>query len=135
MMMLDLNGLKYINDTLGHEAGDRMIFNFSAILRNTLPSSSVICRWGGDEFAVMLTGMSREKMERYMDTIHRAVDVYHANNGDPPIFFAVGYALSTENPSLSRKELLAIANNQMHLDKQKWYVSHDRWSVDTQKSE
>ena len=47
IMMIDLNRLKYINDTMGHEAGDKMIFNFSNILRNSIPHSNVICRWGG----------------------------------------------------------------------------------------
>lgn len=49
ILVIDLNGLKQVNDTLGHEAGDRMIYELSAILRNTLLRNSVICRWGGND--------------------------------------------------------------------------------------
>lgn len=122
VIMLDLNGLKRVNDTLGHEAGDLMIFSFSNILRNTLPSSSLICRWGGDEFTVMITGTTRKKLEEHLDALRTAVAEYNASPGNPPISFAAGSALSTEYPGLGGKELLAIADSQMYLDKQKWYA-------------
>lgn len=121
IMMLDLNGLKQVNDLLGHEAGDRMIFDFSNILRNTLPSSSLICRWGGDEFTVMITGMTREKLEEQVAALHDAAVVHNAVCDGPSIHFAAGCALSTDYPGLTCKELLAIADSQMYLDKRKWY--------------
>ena len=126
VMMLDLNGLKQTNDTQGHEAGDRMIFSFSNILRNTLPSSSLICRWGGDEFAVMITGTTQEKLEAHIKALRSAVDDYNAACGDPPIFFAAGAALSTNHPGLSCSELLSVADSRMYLDKQKWYSTRAR---------
>jgi len=122
VMMLDLNRLKYTNDTMGHEAGDRMIFNFSNILRNTLPASCVICRWGGDEFAVMITDASYEKMEKYVSGIRNAVEIYNDCGNQPPIHFAVGYALSQEFPNLSRRELLSEADERMYRDKEIWYA-------------
>lgn len=121
IMMLDLNGLKQVNDTLGHEAGDQMIFDFSNILRNTLPSNSLICRWGGDEFTAMITGMTRETIGQQIDSLHAATDRYNAVCADTPIYFAAGYALSTDYPGLSARELLDLADSQMYQDKQKWY--------------
>lgn len=121
IMMLDLNGLKQVNDTLGHEAGDRMILAFSDILRRALPKNSVICRWGGDEFAVMITGMDRESVEKCLDTIRQEVDDYNAACDEPSVFYAVGCAFALEHPGLSRTELLTIADSRMYLDKQTWY--------------
>lgn len=125
MMMLDLNGLKHTNDTLGHEAGDKMIFNFANVLRNTIPPTSTICRWGGDEFTVMLTHADRETAEKYMRDIRSAVDAYNASGETPALYYAAGYALSTEFPGLSHKELLEKADERMYLDKQQWYALHD----------
>ena len=126
VMMLDLNGLKYVNDTYGHDAGDRMIFDFANILRNTLPPGSVICRWGGDEFAVMLMDSSPEAMEQYAGQLKQAAQ-RHNDSGNPPfIYFAAGWALASEFPELSREELLNRADERMYQEKRQWYTEHRR---------
>lgn len=124
IMMLDLNRLKYTNDTLGHEAGDQMIFNFSNILRNTLPPNSVICRWGGDEFTVLITDATREGLEQSVRDLHAAADGYNRFGQGPAIYFAAGFALSSEHPGLSRPELLKEADEAMYRDKRTWYAQH-----------
>ena len=121
ILMIDLNGLKYINDTFGHEAGDKIIFGFANILRNTLPSSSVICRWGGDEFSVMMTDTDRKNAEKYVKLLRQAAEEYNQTCGEPFIHFAVGFALSTEHPGLNREELMRAADDCMYQDKLAWY--------------
>ncbi|WP_461024112.1 GGDEF domain-containing protein [Thalassiella azotivora] len=54
VVYLDLDGLKGVNDTLGHAAGDRMILATAEVLSATVRSSDVVARLGGDEFAVLL---------------------------------------------------------------------------------
>ena len=124
MIMLDLNGLKYTNDTLGHDAGDKLVFRFANILRNTIPPTNTICRWGGDEFTVIITNADREAIEKYMEKIRTAVDAYNISGEKPALSYAAGYALSTEFPELSPKELLKKADERMYLNKQKWYQEH-----------
>ena len=51
-MMFDMNGLKYINDTFGHDEGDRFIRIFAACLTRILTENSFLARYGGDEFVV-----------------------------------------------------------------------------------
>lgn len=121
LMMFDLNRLKQINDTLGHEAGDKALFRFSNILRNSIPRSNTICRWGGDEFAVMVTDASEEKLEAYLSDIRTAVDTCNASGEKPEIYYAAGYALSSQFPDLTGKQLLQIADERMYRDKQAWY--------------
>ncbi len=124
IMMLDLNGLKYVNDTYGHEAGDRMIFDFANILRNTLPPGAVICRWGGDEFTAMLMDSSPEAMERYVDQLNQATQRYNDAGKPPFLYFAAGWALASEFPELRRDELLAQADQRMYQEKRRWYAKH-----------
>lgn len=121
VMMFDLNGLKHINDTYGHKAGDKMIVKFSEILRNTFDSGEFLSRWGGDEFAVVIRNADFQKMEQYNLDIHRAVEDYNSSGARYPIYFACGYALSSEFPDISRNELLTKADARMYSDKQKWY--------------
>lgn len=121
ILLLDLNGLKKVNDTLGHEAGDRMIFHFANILRNTLPGSSVICRWGGDEFSVLLSGVSRSQLDSHIQALVCATEENNRENPDLPIHFSIGSALSVEHPSLTGAELFHLADEEMYRNKQLWY--------------
>lgn len=124
ILMIDLNGLKHVNDTLGHEAGDQMIFQLSSILRNTLPRTSVICRWGGDEFAVMLPGINREKLNQQVKALSDAADAYNEEHPELPIHFATGAVLSSEHPGISRDDLFRLADDEMYRSKQRWYTQH-----------
>lgn len=124
VMMLDLNGLKHTNDTYGHKAGDKLIVKFSEILRNTFNSGEFLCRWGGDEFAVVVRNADLQKLEQYSLDLHKAVENYNASGERTPIYFACGYALSSEFPDISRNELLTKADARMYSDKQNWYDKH-----------
>jgi diguanylate cyclase (GGDEF)-like protein len=53
-LVLDLDNFKYVNDTLGHQAGDQLIVNVASVLRRRLRDTDVLARLGGDEFAVIL---------------------------------------------------------------------------------
>lgn len=124
IMMMDLNRLKHVNDTLGHKLGDKMIVNFAEILRNTFDYGEFLCRWGGDEFTVIVRNATGEKMERYYSDMHKAVEAYNSSGAKPEIYFACGYALSAEEDNISINELLTKADERMYLDKQQWYNKH-----------
>lgn len=121
IFVLDMNGLKKVNDTQGHEAGDRMICAFADILRNTLPSSCVICRWGGDEFTVMIPRTTRSRMDQYKDSIYQATVEYNSKEPEVELYFAIGDAFSEEHPDKTRNELFKLADENMYRCKQQWY--------------
>ncbi len=60
VMLLDLDHFKYVNDSLGHLAGDKLITRTAAVLRQRLRSSDLLARLGGDEFAAILPGTTVE---------------------------------------------------------------------------
>ena len=122
ILTIDMNGLKRVNDTLGHDAGDRMIVAFAEILKNSLPSSCVICRWGGDEFSVLFPNITRNKMDQYTEDIRRATEEYNLTDPEVKLYFAMGEALSEEHPEMSRPELFRLADEIMYRSKQRWYA-------------
>lgn len=124
IMMLDLNNLKHANDTLGHEVGDKMIAEFADILRKTVGRSEFLCRWGGDEFVVLVRNADRQKLEDYTSDIHKAVDKHNGSGKGTRVYFASGYALSSDFPTLSKGELLAKADEFMYKDKKRWHDRH-----------
>lgn len=121
IIMFDLNRLKYTNDNLGHKTGDKMIRKFAEILRGNIPHNSFLCRWGGDEFTVMLNGSDCDKAESCISAVSSEVGFYNKSDGVPEIHFAAGYALSADYPGLSPKQLFEKADEAMYLDKQSWY--------------
>jgi diguanylate cyclase (GGDEF)-like protein len=54
ILVIDMNGFKEINDTLGHKSGDRVLVEFAEVLRRCVPAPGLPARLGGDEFAVVL---------------------------------------------------------------------------------
>ena len=121
ILMIDMNGLKQVNDTQGHTAGDKMIFSLSEILRKTLPRTSVICRWGGDEFTVLLTDINRERLDLEILNIFAETEKYNAEHPELPIHFAIGAALSSEHEGCTRQKLFHLADEEMYRNKKTWY--------------
>jgi diguanylate cyclase (GGDEF)-like protein/PAS domain S-box-containing protein len=73
LLVIDLDGFKYINDTLGHSAGDELIGTCATALRRRLRESDVLARLGGDEFAVLLPAASPEQAQVVADALVCAV--------------------------------------------------------------
>ena len=121
VMMMDLNCLKNVNDTMGHEMGDKMIVGFADILRRTLPIYCKIFRWGDDEFTVLVPDTDKDKMNKYVSDICESVEAHNMSGEKPEIHFAVGYALSTDYPTLSCEELMKKADEEMYHNKSEWY--------------
>jgi diguanylate cyclase (GGDEF)-like protein/PAS domain S-box-containing protein len=69
LLVLDLDHFKAVNDTLGHEAGDRLIVNVATLLRNRLRSSDAVARLGGDEFAILLPDANAEVAQHVAEQI------------------------------------------------------------------
>ena len=77
-MMLDLDNFKTINDTYGHMAGDRLLIQFGAILKRMSREEDIVCRFGGDEFAVFLKDLDdeaviRRKAELYIRALREEI--------------------------------------------------------------
>ncbi|GGL09354.1 GGDEF domain-containing protein [Mangrovihabitans endophyticus] len=60
VLLVDMNGFKQVNDTLGHHAGDRLLAEFAQLMRRSVLGSDLVARLGGDEFAIVLTEVSAE---------------------------------------------------------------------------
>jgi diguanylate cyclase (GGDEF)-like protein len=73
VLMADLDGLKYVNDTFGHEAGDELIRSLAQALRAGLPQAAVTARLGGDEFGALLISQSGAILEAETLATLRAV--------------------------------------------------------------
>lgn len=118
VFMFDLNKLKTTNDTLGHDIGDIIIYEFADILRKNLPSRAFIGRYGGDEFIAILHPANDETVHRALADVADAVERYNQRKDvQSPISYAVGTALSTMYPGETMRALLNRADTNMYEDK------------------
>lgn len=116
--MLDLNDLKKVNDTLGHEIGDLMILNFAKLLRKVVPLQHFVGRYGGDEFIVIAEEISgREEAEKLVQEIKDMMVKFNGLGGEFQISYACGFAFSPEYPDASLFDLLNEADIKMYEDK------------------
>jgi diguanylate cyclase (GGDEF)-like protein len=72
VIMLDLDHFKRINDTFGHDTGDQVLAAVAGLLRNQIRSSDIVCRYGGEEFALVLAASS-ESVRQRAEAIRSAV--------------------------------------------------------------
>lgn len=110
-LFLDLNGFKSINDSVGHEAGDRLLNLVAKRLIRCVRDDDTAARLGGDEFTFILTGIKqRQDVERVAQSIINALAMPF-NIGDKPVYISVsiGAAIFPQN-ALSPSALLRAAD-------------------------
>jgi diguanylate cyclase (GGDEF)-like protein/PAS domain S-box-containing protein len=120
LLYVDLDGLKYINDTFGHKEGDKVLKEAAKFFKSTLREVDIICRMGGDEFLLIFPDSSLNDVPLIKERITNKLKELNENLNKPyKISFSIG--LSCYNPSnpLSIEELIRIADEKMYEDKKK----------------
>lgn len=74
IVMADIDGLKRVNDTLGHKTGDKLLQEVAMVLESATRKEDVLARVGGDEFAVILPGIDAKETELFSARIRKAFD-------------------------------------------------------------
>ena len=112
IIFADLNGLKLINDTQGHEAGDSLLKTASKILKNVFKGYEIF-RAGGDEFMIILPDTSLADIENLVKKLKKESD----KTGT--VSFATGFSI--ENDSKNIRSALKHADELMYEDKKRFY--------------
>jgi diguanylate cyclase (GGDEF)-like protein len=115
ILMADLDGLKMINDTHGHAAGDGLIKDAADVLRRSVRSSDVAARMGGDEFALILPGADSLSALGVAERIRRNESDFNRECALYKVAFSIGTATSFSGESLS--VTLKNADEMMYRDK------------------
>lgn len=112
----DIDGLKLVNDTLGHEAGDDLLIKAAHVLKESLRDCDFVARIGGDEFAAILYDCSTQGIEGVITRIKNNIVLLNSSNPTLPLSISLGYAVRTD-ASMSLVELFKEADDNMYKEK------------------
>ena len=119
LVIIDLDNFKRVNDSYGHNVGDELLKAFAVNLKNTLRTDDFCCRWGGDEFVLLLAqGQTLETTRININERFKALQekIYHVGTHQLSLTFSFGLAFFPEQ-SKSLEQLISIADSKMYSEK------------------
>ena len=114
LLLIDLDGLKRINDQEGHTAGDRVLRGMAAAIRNTLRKSDYGGRWGGDEFVIVLVGTGEEGAQVVGEKVRLAVQDTGRQMGYPEGFVTASIGVAEYRPDKKDEDVLVAADRALY---------------------
>ncbi|MEK1889824.1 MAG: EAL domain-containing protein [Phyllobacterium sp.] len=99
IFLLDLDGFKDVNDTLGHDVGDGLLQAVASRLTELSREGDLVCRLGGDEFAILTAGLTEKQAFDFARAVVEKINLpYHVSEREIKIGTCVGVAISEEEP-------------------------------------
>ena len=117
---MDVNGLKIVNDTMGHSVGDELLLGASECIRKSLSGYGKIYRIGGDEFVAIIF-VKPDEIQRIIDNLKRVVGEW---KGDKlkSISISVGYVCADEMEDRNIRAMAEEADKRMYKEKSEYYL-------------
>lgn len=112
----DLDNLKKINDSLGHAGGDRLLINFGNLLKREVNTDTVVARYGGDEFVILMENTSEENVKKLYFGLKQSIKEFNKINQTMPIEVSIGWAYSPTSLGVVEK-IFKIADDMMYENK------------------
>lgn len=112
---IDVNGLKKVNDTFGHQVGDDLLRNVAKIVKENIRESDVICRMGGDEFLIIFPACTLENAELTWQNVKKSFNEF--NKGEKAYKINVSHGCAQYSYESSTDDFIAMADKKMYLEK------------------
>lgn len=120
LMFADMDGLKKINDTYGHEAGSEALQTLARVVKSVVRSGDIVARFGGDEFVILSIGANDENTEMMADRIQRSLDEYNSRSEKPyEVACSIGVIPVQLDGGQTLDEIIAQADEAMYAEKQR----------------
>ncbi|MBC8016416.1 MAG: diguanylate cyclase [Sporomusaceae bacterium] len=116
IIMCDIDGLKLVNDTFGHQAGDNLLVSAANIIQKCVAGAGELARVGGDEFAIILPNKTRAEIEEICYQIRESVSHFRNQNTEIPMSISIGLSMRSQ-PEQSMYEVFKAADDNMYRQK------------------
>jgi diguanylate cyclase (GGDEF)-like protein len=117
LLFVDLDGFKKINDSIGHNAGDQILRKTALRLKQCSPNNELLCRWGGDEFLIVLADTDEESaVKKSREYIELLSDYHTTENSILSVGATIGIALYPKHAT-NEERLIQLADMAMYYQK------------------
>lgn len=134
LLLLDIDHFKAYNDALGHQAGDDALHRVSEVLQNNLQrASDVACRYGGEEFAIILTDTDLQGAKHIAERIHAdlaRLEIPHPVSPMGRLSLSIGLSVSEAGGTVQPNELIAQSDQALYQAKHSGRNCTCSWSTD-----
>ena len=124
VVLIDINGLKDVNDRLGHDVGDSLLRRLGEVLKEAAGESHHAARIGGDEFAVLMPRADEQEAAAMVETVQRLLAVNNQFYSTIQLSLSIGCASGTEGETL--EALVRRADQTMYEQKREFYAGRRR---------
>lgn len=114
-VMLDIDHFKQVNDRHGHEVGDRTLVSIAELLEDHLRRPDMVCRFGGEEFALLLPGTGHEGAMRVAEKLRGAIEGLRLPNGESGLRVTASFGVSCVGESdITADEVISRADDSLY---------------------
>jgi len=117
LLMVDIDDFKKVNDTYGHQAGDKVLKEIAREIRSTLRARDVVARYGGEEFAVLLPGTTFGQAIRIAERLRKNIEKMSVIHNDEAIPVTVSIGVATARKGIDETSIVEIADKALYLAK------------------
>jgi len=117
LLCIDIDHFKELNDTRGHQAGDSVLRQFAQMVRANIRESDTLCRWGGDEFLVLMGGCSSDDAGQIAEKIRAAVAEHPFRFGESDEHVTISIGVAQHHGDETLESLVQSADNALYESK------------------
>lgn len=116
IIICDVDGLKLINDSIGHDKGDALLIAAAKVIGKAFRTNDMIARIGGDEFAILIPNGDVTAVEKACQRIKEQINIYNGTGPEFTMKMSIGYAVNSDLV-INMEELYKEADNSMYREK------------------
>jgi diguanylate cyclase (GGDEF)-like protein len=115
ILFVDMDRLKYINDTFGHDMGNLAIKAIAGTVQKCCPKEAIAMRYGGDEFVVLVPDYNEDQAKVLMEQIQEQIDNQKKiMNTGFPIEASIGYVITSREKTMNLNDYINLADEKMY---------------------
>ncbi len=114
IVLTDIDDFKHINDTYGHDYGDVVLENIAKLFLNFTRGDDVVCRWGGEEFLILLNGADITSARTISERIRKSITATSFCHNDETLHITMTFGVSCSNEASTYNELFTLADKRLY---------------------